>query len=125
MYEKRRCATCGCCYGDVCTEQHGGFHNICTIGSVYLNIKVSVFKVGVDKTVPCCARMNPKYGSLIIIHTKLFSPMLKGIIQLYNKNGCQCNNNNNNNIYLKSDIHKMFNRLYIKTYTNNITEIHV
>ena len=35
------------------------------------------------------------------------------------------NNNNNNNIYLKSDIHKMFNRLYIKTYTNNITEIHV
>ena len=32
---------------------------------------------------------------------------------------------NNNNIYLKSDIHKMFNRLYIKTYTNNITEIHV
>ena len=31
--------------------------------------------------------------------------------------------NNNNNIYLKSDIHKMFNRLYIKTYTNNITEI--
>ena len=24
----------------------------------------SVFKVGVDKTVPCCARMNPKYGSL-------------------------------------------------------------
>ena len=33
--------------------------------------------------------------------------------------------NNNNNIYLKSDIHKMFNRLYIKTYTNNITEIHV
>ena len=34
-------------------------------------------------------------------------------------------NNNNINIYLKSDIHKMFNRLYIKTYTNNITEIHV
>ena len=51
----------------------------------------SVFKVGVDKTVPCCARMNPKYGSLIIIHTKLFIPMLKGKIQWYNKNGCQCN----------------------------------
>ena len=51
----------------------------------------SVFKVGVDKTVPCCARMNPQYGSLIIIHTKLFIPMLKAKIQLYNKNGCQCN----------------------------------
>ena len=38
---------------------------------------------------------------------------------------CCSQNNNNNNIYLKSDIHKMFNRLYIKTYTNNITEIHV
>ena len=57
-------------------------------------------KVGVDKTVPCCARMNPKYGSLIIIHTKLFSPMLKGIIQLYNKNGCQCNDGRVYNISL-------------------------
>ena len=36
-----------------------------------------------------------------------------------------CGKNPEYNIYLKSDIHKMFNRLYIKTYTNNITEIHV
>ena len=34
----------------------------------------SVFKVGVDKTVPYCARMNPKYGSLIIIHTIWLNP---------------------------------------------------
>ena len=43
-----------------------------------------------------------------------------------NNNGdLHVDDNNNNNIYLKSDIHIMFNRLYIKTYTNNITEIHV
>ena len=80
--KKRRCATCGCCYGDVCTEQYGGFQ--------YGEYQ-SVFKVGVNKTVPCCARMNSKYGSLIILHTKLCSPMLNGQIQLYNKNGCLCN----------------------------------
>ena len=64
-------------------------------------------------------KVNPTYRNHILKPTFLKLASFHPHYLIYN------NNNNNNNIYLKSDIHKMFNRLYIKTYTNNITEIHV